>query len=327
MIARRCLAAVALVIATSAVAQAQQVVRDTAGVFAGHQLEVRFDGGFFTEGPAMSPDGLLYFSDITFTARSGMQPGYIWQYDPKSGRAEIFRSPSGMSNGLLFDLQGRLVAALGADFGGRAIVRTDLATGRSVILAGLVDGRRLNSPNDLTIDEHGRIYFTDPRYEGHEPMDQPVMGVYRIDPDGPVTRVISDAGRPNGILVSPDQHTLYVSSLDPPWYGLNAILAYDLDTDGNVSNRRVVRDFHPDAGPDGMAIDVRGRIYAARPAQDRGVYVYAPSGEELAFVRTPAQPTNAAFGVGEYATTLFVTAGGSVYSIRTTTGGYHPTRH
>jgi gluconolactonase len=326
MISARWRVLLALLVVAAPAALAQQVERDTAGVFADSQLETLFDGAFFTEGPAMGPDGLLYFSDITFTARSGMQAGYIRRIDPASRREEIYRSPSGMSNGLLFDLDGRLVAALGADFGGRAVVRTDRATGRTMILAGLVDGRRLNSPNDLVIDERGRIYFTDPRYEGHEPMDQPVMGVYRIDPEGPVTRIISDAGRPNGILVTPDQHTLYVASVDGAWFGLNALMAYDLDAEGNVSNRRVVRDFRPDAGPDGMAIDVRGRIYAARPAQDRGVYVYAPDGTELAFVRTPASPTNAAFGVGAFAKTLFITAGGAVYSIGTTVEGYHPRR-
>jgi gluconolactonase len=323
--ARWCAVLVALVAASPA-AHAQRVERDTAKVFVDSQLEQLFDGAFFTEGPAMGPDGQLYFSDITFTARSGMQAGYIWRLDPTSHRAEIYRSPSGMSNGLLFDMDGRLVAALGADFGGRAIVRTDLTTGRTTILAALVDGRRLNSPNDLVLDERGRIYFTDPRYEGYEPMDQPVMGVYRIDPDGPVTRIIGDAGRPNGILVSPDQRTLYVASIDPPWYGLNALLAYDLGADGSVSHRRVVRDFHPDAGPDGMAIDVQGRVYAARPAQDPGVYVYTSDGRELAFVRTPASPTNAAFGLGAFAKTLFITAGGAVYGIRTTVEGYHPPR-
>lgn len=305
---------------------AQQVVRDTTGVFAASHLEMRFDRASFTEGPAMSPEGILYFSDITFTASSGMQAGYIWRLDPATNEAEIFRSPSGMSNGLLFDLSGRLVSALGADYGGRAVVRTDLSTGRSVILAGRVDGKRLNSPNDLAIDERGRIYFTDPRYEGQEPMDQPVMGVYRIDLDGTVTRIISDAGRPNGILVTPDQRTLYVSSLAPPSYGLNALLAYDLDSAGTVSHRRVVRDFRPEVGIDGMAIDVQGRIYAARPAAERGIYVYSPEGAELAFVRTPGQPTNAGFGVGAYAQTLFVTAGTSVYSIPTTVAGYHARR-
>ena len=87
-------------------------------------------------------------------------------------------------------------------------------TGKSDIIAGLYEGKPFNSPNDLTIDEQGRIYFTDPRYVGHEPVEQPVMGVYRIDTDGSVHLVIADSGKPNGIAVSPDQKTLYVGSND-----------------------------------------------------------------------------------------------------------------
>lgn len=323
----RIISAAVLLATSSFPAMAQEVQRDPGGIFASSSLELLFDDGFFTEGPAMGPDGFLYFSDITFTARSGMQAGHIWRYDPASRRAEIFRSPSGMSNGLLFDLEGRLLAALGADFGGRAVVRTDMGSGRSEILAGLYEGRRLNSPNDLAIDEHGRIYFTDPRYEGHEPIDQPVMGVYRIDPDGSLTRIIDEAGRPNGILVSPDQSTLYVSSVEgPAWSGLNVILAFDLAEDGSVSNRRTLVDLRPDIGSDGMAIDVNGNLYTTRPASSPGVYVYSPKGEEIAFVSTPELPTNAAFGRGEHSRTLFVTAGKSLYSIRTSVEGYHPAR-
>jgi gluconolactonase len=328
MINCRIAATVVMLAVTYSAVTAQKVERDPHGIFADDELKVLFEGGFFTEGPAMGPDGLLYFSDITSTSRSGMQAGHIWRFDLASGRAEIFRSPSGMSNGLLFDLDGRLMAALGADFGGRAVVRTDLSTGRSVILAGLYDGRRLNSPNDLAIDERGRIYFTDPRYSGHEPLEQPVMGVYRIDVDGSVTRILSRVGRPNGILVSPDQKTLYVSSVEgPAWAGLNLLLAYNLSEDGSAAERRILVDFRPDAGPDGMAIDALGNLYATRPAANPGVYVYSSEGEELAFLRTPALPTNAAFGTGDHSTTLFITAGGAVYSIRTTIEGYHASRH
>ena len=276
----------------------------------------------------MGPDGLLYFSDITWTAQSGMQAGHIWSLDPATRVAVIFRSPSGMSNGLLFDLEERLVAALGADFGGRVVVRTEPSTGKSHILAGLYQGRSLNSPNDLTIDEEGRIYFTDPRYQGHEPMEQPVMGVYRIDPDGSITRLLSRVGHPNGIAVSPDQGTLYVSSVEyPMWGGLNALIAYSLGEDGSLSERRVVVDRHGTAGFDGITVDAEGNIYAACPAgRDRGVYVFSPEGEELAFLRTPVAPSNVAFGRGPYSDDLFITGGGAIHRIGTTKEGYQPGR-
>src|SRR5918996_6203488 len=93
-------------------------------------IETVWDGGVFTEGPAAAPDGSIYFSDITASARS-REAGHIWRYDPRTGETRIFRSPSGMANGLAFDAQGRLVAAEGADRGGRRVTRTEMNSGRS----------------------------------------------------------------------------------------------------------------------------------------------------------------------------------------------------
>ena len=290
------------------------------------ELELLFDGGFFLEGPAHGPDGFIYFSDITFTEHSGMQAGYIWRYDPSTKRTIIFRSPSGMANGIIFDLDGNMLVAQGADFGGRSVIRMDMSSGKSTIIAGLFNGRSFNAPNDLVSDESGRIYFTDPRYFGHEPMEQPLMGVYRIDTDGSVSLIIEDAGKPNGIVISPDQQTLYVASVDRPEYALNALLAYDLSSDGSVSNRRVVVDFGPDLGPDGMTIDVDGNVYMARPSQEPGVYVYSPEGEFQAYIPTPEHPTNVAFGRGPLNRTLFITARQNLYSIVVTKAGYHPAK-
>ena len=124
-----------------------------------------------------------------------MEAGHIWRFDPSTGKTSIFRSPSGMSNGIKFDVEGNMIVAEGADFGGRRITRTDWKSGKSYILAGLFEGRPFNSPNDVTIDEQGRIYFSDPRYMGHESIDQPVPAVYRIDPNGSIHRIITDAGK------------------------------------------------------------------------------------------------------------------------------------
>ena len=169
----------------------------------GAKLEKVYEGGHLTEGVAAAPDGTIYFSDITFTRETAMQAGHILRFDPATKKTTVYRSPSGMSNGIKFDAQGRMVVAEGADFGGRRITRTDLSTGKSVILAGLYEGRPFNSPNDITIDRQGRIYFSDPRYLGYEPIEQPVMAVYRIDPDASVHRIITDAGKPNGVAISP----------------------------------------------------------------------------------------------------------------------------
>src|SRR6266581_4117937 len=115
--------------------------QDPSIVAPGAKLERLFDEGFFTEGPAQAPDGSVYFSDITVGKASGYQAGHIWRWDPRTRTSAVFRSPSGMSNGMVFDGQGRLVVAEGAAFGGRRITRTDMKTGKSVILAALFDGR------------------------------------------------------------------------------------------------------------------------------------------------------------------------------------------
>ncbi len=289
----------------------------------GAQLEILFDGGFFLEGPAYGPDGNIYFSDITITDKSDMQAGHIWRYDPSSKSATIFRSPSGMANGIVFDHDGNMIVAQGADFGGRSIIRIDMSSGKSRIIAGLFNGRSFNAPNDLVIDKSGRIYFTDPRYFGHEPVEQSVMGVYRIDSDGNISLIIDDAGTPNGIAVSPDQQTLYVASVDDKAYALNALLAYDLADDGSVSNGRVVIDFGPEWGPDGMAIDVDGNVYLARAVQKAGIYVYSPEGQLRAYIPTPDGPTNLTFGRGPMSQTLYITAGEKLYKIAVNRKGYH----
>jgi gluconolactonase len=190
----------------------------------GAKLDRIFDGGcVLTEGVAVGLDGMVYFSDITFTSLckdpSGkfLQAGNIWKHNPKTGETTVFRSPSGMSNGLKFDREGNMVAALGADYGGRMLIRTDMKTGKSYILTGLFEGKPYNALNDLTIDEKGRIYFTDPRYLGHEPIMAAGFAAYRLDPDGTVTRVATDCGKCNGILISPDQKTMYIISNDNGW--------------------------------------------------------------------------------------------------------------
>jgi gluconolactonase len=302
----------------------------------GAKLEKIYGGGHLTEGVAVAPDGTVFFSDITFTTETGMQAGHILRYDPKSGKTVVYRSPSGMSNGLKFDAQGGMVAAEGADFGGRRITRTDLATGKSVILAGLFEGKPFNSPNDIAIDVQGRIYFSDPRYLGHEPIEQPVMAVYRLDPDGKVHRIITDASKPNGVAISPDQKTLYVVTNDDGLLGFDRLpkgtaalkgrmelAAYDLHADGSATFRRRLVNYAPEDGPDGLVCDAAGNLFTAVRNEKRfGISVYSPGGEELAHLPTPERPTNVGFGRGSEATTLYITAGGSVYRIKTLAPGY-----
>ncbi len=301
----------------------------------GAELKELFKGAHFTEGVSVAPDETVYFSDITFTYEADMQAGHIWKHNPETGETTVFRSPSGMSNGTKFDAQGRLVVAEGADFGGRRITRTDMETGKSEIVASLYNGKPFNSPNDLSIDEQGRIYFTDPRYAGHEPVEQPIFGVYRIDPDRSVHLVVTDAGKPNGVAVSPDQKTLYVISHDngamgtlrdemTSHKGRMALLAYDLSPEGTATFRKVLVDYAPQDGPDGMVVDAEGNLWVAvRDETQQGVHVYTFEGEELAYVETPDKPTNVAFGRGKTSKTLYITAEHCLYSIQTMKEGYH----
>ncbi len=321
---------------------------DTSFVPAGAKLELIFDGGCaLTEGVAAGHDGMIYFSDITFTKfckdPSGkfLQAGNIWKYNPKNGETAIFRSPSGMSNGIKFDREGNMIAALGADYGGRMLVKTDMKTGKTYILSGLYNGRPYNALNDITIDEKGRMYFSDPRYLGHEAIYQDGYAVYRLDTDGTVTRVATDCGKCNGVLISPDQKTLYIIGNDNGWFefqnlkegektlqGHHQLQAYDVAADGSLSNRRVLIDYtardKPCSGPDGMVADAEGNIWLASRCEYRpGVQVLDPQGKELAYISTGKElPTNVGFGRGADSNLLYLTSGKSLYKIRVGKKGY-----
>src|SRR4051812_40408040 len=145
------------------------------------KLEKLWSEGSFTEGPAYGPGGCLFFSDIG---------NRIMKFDPQANKTTVFRDPSGRSNGLIFDPKGRLIACEGANKGGQRRVSITELDGTVKTLAAKWQGKRFNSPNDLTLDTKGRVYFTDPRYVGDEPREIDTESVYRIDPDGTVTQVI-----------------------------------------------------------------------------------------------------------------------------------------
>ena len=159
----------------------------------------------FTEGPTVAEDGSVYFTDL------GNNRIMRWSND---GQLSTYRQPSNRANGLIFDAEWRLLACEGGD-GDTAlprITRTDLATGEVEVLADAYEGRQLHQPNDLTFDGQGRIYFTDRPGPNPQPEQTGVHGVYRIDLDGTVTRILTEPEvmRPNGIVISPDDGTLYV---------------------------------------------------------------------------------------------------------------------
>ncbi|MBX6314626.1 MAG: SMP-30/gluconolactonase/LRE family protein [Isosphaeraceae bacterium] len=286
--------------------------RDGPSVWApGAKLEKLWGEGTFTEGGALTGDGAILFSDIG---------DRIMRYDPQTNRVTVFREPSGRANGLIFDPKGRLIAAEGANAGGGRRVSITDPDGTVRTLANRYQGKRFNSPNDVAVDAQGRVYFSDPRYVGDEPRELTHESVYRIDPDGSVHRLETTATKPNGLAVSPDGKTLYVSDNGPT---RRVLLALDLDAQGNASHPRVLHDFGRGRGIDGMTVTTDGRIVAAAGSGEAGgIYVFAPDGKQLAFLPVPENPTNVEFG-GPERKTLYITAGKSLYRIETTMTGYH----
>jgi gluconolactonase len=273
----------------------------------------------------MGPDGRVYFSDLTFASDSDGADGHIWRYDPGSGMSEIFRSPSGMSNGIEFDSFGRMIVAQGSDFGGRGIVAIDMATRKGSVLVSHFNGHPLNSPNDLIVD--GKVvYFTDPRYGDRSALEQPVMGVYRLGPDGSVSLLTGQIPMPNGIALSPDRKTLYVACCfegDRSLPAEGSIRAFDVEQDGSVKFRSVLVRFADTRLPDGIAVDLRGHVYVAiRDEAAPGIAVITPEGKEVAWIPVPEVPSNVAFGRPPDDAMLYITAGRSLYRIPTLQRGF-----
>ena len=157
----------------------------------------KIEGGL-TEGPAVAPDGSIYFSDIPM----GSDKGMILRFDPKTKKTTVFAEDSHKSNGLICNSEGQLLAAEGADFGGRGVARWDLKTGQRTVIVDRFQGKKFNAPNDICVDRIGRIYFTDPKYVGPEPRELEHRSVYRSDRDGSVIEITHDVGKPNGIAIS-----------------------------------------------------------------------------------------------------------------------------
>jgi gluconolactonase len=279
------------------------------------------------EGPAWHPElGVLTSGE-----------GHIMRRD-RDGKLSVYSKDAG-ANGLLFDRRGRLVICEPVR---RRVTRLE-ADGKLTVLAERCDGKRFNQPNDLTIDSRDRIYFSDPCYGDRSQMEmvdaegRKVEGVYRIDPDGTVTRIIThEADRPNGLVVTPDDKFLFVADNNNNTVGgARKLWRFDLEADGTLdpASRKLVYDWKTTRGPDGMKLDALGRLFVAAginkpnlPCETAekptaGIYVFSPTGEYLEMIPIPRdETTNCAFG-GDDLKTLFVTAGGTLWSIRVATPG------
>jgi len=284
------------------------------------------DGYQWTEGPLWDRNAkALLFTNIPGNEIVRWQEGV---------GASQFLFPSGYSgsasfpgkepgaNGLAWDPQGRLILC---QHGDRRVARLE-ADGKTMTpLAERYQGKRFNSPNDLTFHSNGDLYFTDPPYGLPKGMDDPgrelpSCGVYRMTPQGEISLLTDEITRPNGIAFSPDQRRLYVASSDPE----RAIwMVYDVTAEGGIANGRVFFDATPFVRegrkglPDGLKVDINGNLFATGPG---GVLVFAPDGTHLGTIETGVPTANCAWG-GD-GSTLYITANTALLRVSLATRGY-----
>ncbi len=288
---------------------------------------VRLAEGFlWTEGPAWDKRaGHLYFSDIpnnrilTWSPKVGLST-FLFPAGRPGSLPDPYASPG--TNGILYIESDHTLLICNQD--GRSVDRLDLGSNRRSPVAASFDGKKFNSPNDIVRTKSGVLFFTDPPYgltdvSTSPGKEQSFNGVYRLDPTGAVSLVSADMSFPNGIALSPDERTLYVSQSDPQ---APFIKAFDLDSDAQASRPRLWVDLSRFLDPsvlglpDGMAVDENGIVFATGPG---GVFVIAPDGQILGRIRTDRATANCAFGAD--GKTLFMTAHQHLLSIRTETVG------
>jgi len=290
------------------------------------RIEVIASGFVWAEGPVwVKEGGYLLFSDVPKNT--------IYRWTEQEGLS-VFLHPSGYtglgrysdepgSNGLTIDPQGRLIAC---EHGDRRVSALPLdRPGGKQTLADNFGGKRFNSPNDVVALSDGSYFFTDPPYglpEGQFDVSNrelDVCGVYRIappQPDGsrPVTRVVSDLQRPNGVALSPDEKTLYVAQSSDE----AVLMAYDIRPGGSLANGRVFFDGRPllkqglTGHFDGLKTDRRGNVWSTGPG---GLVVLSPQGKLLGRIELGVATANCAWG--DDGTTLYITADMYVCRLRT----------
>ena len=282
--------------------------------------------GGTTEGPVWDGESVIF---------THIPESRLLRYDPRTGETSEYFTNVNHVNGLCYDADGNLY---GCQQGGRRIVRFE-KDGRTITsLPHMLDGKRHNNPNDLVVDRSGRIWFTDP-YSGigdSGPQELDHMSVLRLDPTGEgdydLKRVTTDITRPNGVIISRDQKTLYVAQSD---YGLDRVRelrAYPINDDGSLGDYESLHTFGVDhrgaqRGVDGMTLDIDGNIIACAGWESGGpgpmIYVFSPEGRVLETHPIRAErATNCCFGDADMKTLYVTTGGGHLFRARTERTGW-----
>ncbi|RPI00202.1 MAG: T9SS C-terminal target domain-containing protein [Calditrichaeota bacterium] len=250
----------------------------------------------FVEGPLWHPDGFLIFSDIPAST--------VYKWDPATGNTSVFHKPSGNSNGLSLDLQGNVLLC---QHGKRRVARRS-SDGSESAVAETYQGKKLNSPNDLTVKKDGNIFFTDPPYGINSSQEElKFYGIFRYSPAGELVLLDKSLNRPNGICFSPDESKLYVNDSQAL-----KIYVWDVQADLSIANKTLFYSMTGGGAADGMKTDTEGRLYSSGPG---GVWIFSPDKKVIDKIAVPETVTNLNWGDTDYQT-LFITAGVSVYSIR-----------
>ena len=278
-----------------------------------------YEGTLHGEGTVWDAAGdRLVWSDVANRRLLGWHP---------DGHVEVLIDGTYFMNGNALDAGGRLVHC---EHGRRCISRSPAgplvdAHGGAEPIVTHYEGRRLNSPNDVTVAADGAIWFTDPTFGLLMPsqgsLAEPELdhrSVYRFDPQDGSLRRMADFEQPNGLAFSPDGGTLYVSDtalslgeIPGPQTGTtHEIVAFDVAADGTLSRRRFF--CHTDHGvPDGFAVDLRGWVWTT--AED-GIHILAPDRSRLGYIPTPQTSSNCCFG-GPGMRRLFIAATGHLLAI------------
>lgn len=259
---------------------------------------VRITGFSSAEGPAVDKDGKIYFSD------QNNDRIYIWEEDKG---CTLWLEGTSRANGMMFDKHGRLIACTELN---NELGYFDENKEYHVIASGY-NGKLLNAPNDVWVTENDEYYFTDPYWKrdfwpDERTEEQDVKGVYFVNKQGEIKRVIDDFRVPNGIYGDPDGKTLFVADMGDRQGGRQT-WKYTMQPNGDLTDKT----FYAPSGSDGMTMDNRGNIYLT----SRRVLVYSPEGELIHEITVPESPTNVTFG-GKDRDVLFITAWTSVYTLK-----------